>query len=263
MQRGFDGLASGVRFLEKGRLTLHYDNGTEHYSAPCWIFSRHHPGRQVHSPDSRILSIRFTLQWPDEKPLLMIERTVSFRPGRFPAFERAARRLMRYVQTHLPGPEFLVQERLGGLPQTIELLALFLGWLAQYVIVLEQLRTPFRSRSALDPRVQVALDYLQSLAMTEPLREKKLAAVSGLSIAQINRLFIRQIGLSPAKIRDRQRLAAATQALLYSKETIKAIAYKLGFHSPQHFAFWFHRRTGESPRSYRSKSENPRPPKAA
>jgi AraC-like DNA-binding protein len=240
-----------VWYLESGSLTLQYERETERYTAPGWIFPRHRPRRQQFSPGSRHLCIRFTLNWPDGTPLLLMDRTLRFRQGRFSKFDRASRNLSHFVQHQLSGVQLFVHERTGSLAMMAGLYTRFWSWIEEYLAVLRQWKISMSSRSTLDPRVAAALDALRRLPLAEPLLEKKLATVCGLSVAQMNRLFQQQLGMSPVKIRNNRRMSAACQGLLYSTENVKSLAYNLGFNSSQHFAYWFRKRTGKAPRDFR------------
>ncbi len=240
-----------VWYLESGELTLEYERETEFYSAPCWIFPRHRPHRQIFSPDGRHLCIRFTLNWPDGTPLLLMDRTLQFPQGRYGGFDRASRRLSQYVDKKLSGTQPFVHERSGSLSMMAGLYARFWSWIEAYLSVLAERKISMSSRSTLDLRVAAALDYLRRLPLAEQLSEKNLAESCGLSVAQLNRLFQQQFGTSPARIRHNRRMSAACRSLLYSTESIKSLAFSLGFNSPQHFAFWFRKRTGASPRNFR------------
>jgi AraC-like DNA-binding protein len=249
----FDGVRQpiDVWYLEEGTLTLHFEDEIERYGAGSWIFPRHRPLRQVFSPRSRHVCIRFTLHWPDESPLLVLDRTLSFPRKRYQAFGRRSSDLVAFVEDRMKGTQIFFEERAATLSMMPEFFSLFWSWIGAYISVLQQSRIPMSPRSALDPRVALAMDYLRNLPLSEPLREKRLASHCSLSVTQLNRLFHQQIGHTPVQIRNNQRMSAACHALLYSNETIKSLAYRLGFNSPQHFSFWFRKRTRKGPREFR------------
>ncbi|MBP5288403.1 MAG: helix-turn-helix domain-containing protein [Clostridia bacterium] len=69
----------------------------------------------------------------------------------------------------------------------------------------------------------------------------------------LNRLMIRQTGMSLHRYILQRRLAKATQLLLTTQEPVGEIASKLGFYSASHFSNFFKRETGISPVRYRKK----------
>lgn len=247
----FDGQNNAVWFLESGHVTLNFESEQEHYKAPCWLFMRNKQGTQKLSPGSRLLSVRFTLKWPDETPLTVLDQTYVFEAGKFPRFEQASIKLAHFAQNIRPNKCLMIDEREGALLSVAGLSKRFWAWIEEYLHVLETFQIPLHARAGMDPRVAMALDQIQSLSLLHALHEKDLAASCGLSVAQLNRLFHQQVGLSPAQVRNKHRLSTACTALLYSKEAIKSLAYRLGFNSTQHFTFWFRKRMGQSPREFR------------
>lgn len=238
-------------YLEAGTLTLQYEREREIHEAPCWVFPQHLPLRQSFSPGSKQMGIRFNLDWPDDSPLLALERTVTFKRGRYRSLERAAAELVDLAELCLEGPHVYAEERTATILGMADLLAKLWAWIGVYISVLKDQGIPLSPRTTFDTRVVAALDYLRQMPLDQTLREKDLAAHCSLSVAQLNRLFQQQLGMSAVRIRNNQRMSAACRALLYSQATIKELAYDLGFNSPQHFAFWFRKRTGTGPREFR------------
>jgi AraC-like DNA-binding protein len=65
------------------------------------------------------------------------------------------------------------------------------------------------------------------------------------------RRFRQAIGLTPASFIQQKRLAAAAQLLLYTDESIDAIALKTGFSDRFYFSRAFRRAMGRPPATYR------------
>ncbi len=118
------------------------------------------------------------------------------------------------------------------------------------VLLLCDTQNPLSQHSRLDPRMQAVIDYIcQNLSAKLPL--EKLAEVSGLSVSRMAHLFRAQVGATPQRFLEQQRLDRAMQLLVFTQHSIKAIAYDLGFDSPFYFTLRFKRHTGYSPRRYR------------
>ncbi len=91
----------------------------------------------------------------------------------------------------------------------------------------------------------------------ERLREVKappslaeLAGLCGLSVRQLSRGFRESRGISIGDHVANRRVEHA-KALLATDDSVKAIAYSLGFASASSFAYAFRRATGETPSQYR------------
>jgi transcriptional regulator GlxA family with amidase domain len=52
-------------------------------------------------------------------------------------------------------------------------------------------------------------------------------------------------------------LVAAQSAVMGSKESIKVIAFNLGFSSPESFSRWFHANAAYSPKVFRTMMQSP------
>lgn len=111
--------------------------------------------------------------------------------------------------------------------------------------------TPVSMRGT-EPRVLDALRRLDRRAWSEPLREKELAAEVGLSAGHLDRLFGRDLGMTPRAYLQKRRLEAALAALADRTVPVKKVANDLGFGSASHFSHWLTKATGRSPRAHRA-----------
>jgi AraC family transcriptional regulator of arabinose operon len=121
------------------------------------------------------------------------------------------------------------------------------------VLLLCDTQNPLGGRSRLDPRMHAVVDHIcRNLAVKLDL--ETLAGVSGLSVSRMAHLFRAQVGATPQRFIEQQRLNRAMQLLAFTPHSVKAIAYELGFDSPFYFSLRFKRHTGFSPRAYREKA---------
>ena len=65
------------------------------------------------------------------------------------------------------------------------------------------------------------------------------------------RLFRKSVGSTPAQYVLERRIAAVTQALLFTNDSIDQIANRLGFANRHHLTRMFTRRMGVPPAAYR------------
>jgi AraC family transcriptional regulator len=86
----------------------------------------------------------------------------------------------------------------------------------------------------------------------EPPTLQELARLCNLSVRQMTRAFRVSRGRSIGDYVEHCRLENAKR-LLATDESVKSIAYSLGFASPSSFSFAFRRATGETPREFRQR----------
>ncbi len=105
------------------------------------------------------------------------------------------------------------------------------------------------------PRTDAALaeqvNALIKQRLGEPLTLKTLASVLAVSPFHLQRLYKRFTGRSPAAQLQKARIEAAKKMLAEESPSIADIGAAVGFRSPSHFAVWFRRETGLSPKEYR------------
>ena len=99
-------------------------------------------------------------------------------------------------------------------------------------------------------RVEEAV-RLMNQSMNEPISSEKLARSLSISRRQLDRAFQTHIGKTPQELHRNMRLEHARWRLLNSSRTITQIAYECGFSDCAHFARWFKRQNGLSPKHYR------------
>lgn len=236
-------------WLLRGNVTLR--RGTQSWSARNgqWLFGGPQPRLQDFSSDARILSINFKLEWPSGDSL--IDQPLVLRAADYPALGDSSRALLRFVRSHFPGTRTRLWQHSTGLIPFFKLHGLFSAWLVAYLgAALDSGVIPSRM-SGMDPRVLEALRELNRHAWTDPLREKDLAGKVGLSPGHLDRLFVRQMQMTPGAYLQKRRFESARASLLDSSAPVKKIAYDLGFSSPGHFCYWFRKISGRTPTAFR------------
>lgn len=98
-------------------------------------------------------------------------------------------------------------------------------------------------------------DLIQK-AYGEPLSLQDMATRLYISPYYLQRCFKKVMKMSPARFLLLTRLEKAKSMLLDSKESITAIALKVGFQNSAHFSAVFHKHVGCSPSSYRDIAED-------
>lgn len=125
------------------------------------------------------------------------------------------------------------------------------------------LRTEMRSGGTaqrMQPRERFGVSnekLLRTLAymeahLEEPANKSQLAAVAGVSVRQLERLFAQHLGATPAERYLQIRLDRARTLLRQTTLSVMEAAVACGFVSPSHFARAYRARFGVSPRAEHS-----------
>jgi transcriptional regulator GlxA family with amidase domain len=99
-------------------------------------------------------------------------------------------------------------------------------------------------------RVRPAVDYVERNLDTD-LSAAALARVCGFSEGHFARVFREELGQTPARFVLDRRIAHAAQRLVFTRNTIEAIAEDTGFADRFHFSRVFAKRMGLPPARYR------------
>lgn len=214
-----------------------------------WLFARPVARHQKFSPDAKILSVRFRLEWPNGDQLFDqgLSRTLS--GARHPNLERSARRLLRAVEKvsnrRFSDASFADREldflQYAGLEKN------FLTWCGEVyaALVAEGLRPNLHQFG--DVRMQAILEHLNAWPLAEPYRAADLARRAGLSRSHLDRLAIQAMGSSCKHYLERRRLQHALQRLRNRLIPVKQVAVETGFRHSSSFCLWFKRQTGKYP----------------
>ena len=106
-------------------------------------------------------------------------------------------------------------------------------------------------RGGLDPRIQASVDFM-SIRLDEHLTIADCAHVSGLSASRFAHRFREEVGTTPLRFLEQQRIARARELLLMTGRSISAIATEVGMPDHTWFARVFRRHVGTSPSDFRA-----------
>jgi len=219
-----------------------------------WLFPP--PGEvwRRFSDDARLLSVRFRASWPSGEELFSDGLGVSLRATDYPELERAARPLAVFVKRQFPHPDTHLLNTPATLATHLRLQSLFADWLRASVDALTRSGLVPARMGHIDARLLKAVQLVERHNLATTFSEGELAAAVGLSVSQLNRLFLRQFRVSSRGYFERRRCEHAVAALQGSARTVKEVAYELGFSSLPHFSAWAKRRLGYSPRVFRARA---------
>ena len=102
----------------------------------------------------------------------------------------------------------------------------------------------------LDPRVLAAMEDMAG-RLAEPITVAELAGRADLSPSRFAHLFTEQVGVSPMRYLERQRLRLAEQLLDLTPRTVAEIARAVGYDDPLYFSSRFRAHAGMPPTTYR------------
>jgi len=219
-----------------------------------WIFPGVREGWQKIERGSVILSLRFIAEWPTGALLFGHREMLVFAAASERKLTRAGQMLESRVRRALgQAGLFFLNQGQADVRSYFAIRQAFENWLAAYVDAMLRLGQAPSRNAPMDSRVARAARLLDNHPWSLPMRESDLARAVGLSVSQLNRLFGRDLGLSPKGYLERRRFRAATSLLEYHRRPVKETAYELGFRSLPHFSAWFRQRQGVSPRAYQKR----------
>jgi AraC family transcriptional regulator len=99
-------------------------------------------------------------------------------------------------------------------------------------------------------KLKQAVEYMNA-RLSENVSLAEVAAELGMSQFYFCRLFKQSMGMTPHAYLIQQRVERSKQLLKQAESTTLNIAIECGFANPSHFAKWFRRYTGISPKQFR------------
>jgi transcriptional regulator GlxA family with amidase domain len=115
----------------------------------------------------------------------------------------------------------------------------------------ERQRLPLQARLGIDNAILIRIIEQMEANLSEPLKLADMPPVSGLSRRQMERLFRREMGRSPARYYLDMRLERAHLLLLTSSLPVIEIAMACGFSTASHFSRTYREHHGCTPQQTR------------
>jgi AraC-like DNA-binding protein len=238
----------------QGQIELRSEDGLQEiYSEGYWVFPRAVAGRIYFTPGTHIISIRFRAEWVHGMSIFNRKHSVLFSSLNCP-LNKAAQSLVRYTKSLSEANPSGIPER-GNFGEFLRMGPVFAQWIFSYYDTLIQQGAHFQSLNNLNDKVQQALEFMELQPLSKQLGSAKIAQHIGVSLSHLNKLFIQQIGMTPAAIWNRRKIAKAKESLAHGLESIKSISHHLGYTSPAHFSHWFRMNTETTPTDYRAQHE--------
>jgi len=218
-----------------------------------WLFPNRGEHYRDFSKDAEILSLRFYIEWPDGQPLFPHRESILIPGAKYPDLLRQAKAVERVVyqsgRRNYSSNEFM-NERLS-FPDYLDVEIAFLQWCKAmcHALVSEGIK-PSLERFE-DERVVRALRVLDGWPLHTTFSQSQLVQQSGISRAQLDRLFTAKLGQTAHQYFNRRRLRHAERSVQIPERSIKEVAFELGFHHVSNFSTWFKQKTGVNPNERR------------
>jgi AraC-like DNA-binding protein len=218
-----------------------------------WII----PPRTAHhtrfDADADILSVRFYALWPDGRELINPPRGVVLGRESSRKLTRLAKRLERFADRNFTRADTGMEFKKADAVQYLALNSHFFAWLGELVSQLSAAGHPPTTPAHADERVLRAAHLLNTLPLSETWNLDWLARQTGLSPAQLNRLFVAAFDVTPKAYHLERRKQAAEHMLGGGRFSIKQAGLALGFSSTCYFTAWFRTKFGLPPGKWRQK----------
>lgn len=121
-------------------------------------------------------------------------------------------------------------------------------------LLLGSLLSGIKSAGTGKPGIQQVISKAKVLMIENietALSPEELAHSVCVSYSWFRRMFKEHTGFSPAQYQQQLRIERAKELLLGTSKSVKEIAFRLQYESPEHFSTLFKKKTGQSPIAFR------------
>ncbi len=252
--------------VREGRAQIASDGETARAGKGQWLVCFGSRVTQRFAPDTRLLALRVSQSWPDGSPLFEGKALVVIDAREHPSLERHARRLLALTEKLRWNDDYERDMRTVfhwrnqmSYPRFLEYQRHWQAWQGALVEALMEAGLKMRIPESTDPRVARALQVIDSQTPGGGYPEEAVTRASGLSTGRLNRVCAQIYGFTLHQYWERGRMERARRALKAGKQSVKQVAYELGFRQLSHFSAWFKRHEGASPRAFQTQEARERP----
>ncbi len=245
---------AGVFFVESGEVRIQADGKEVVVPRGHAFFSAPGLRRQWFAPGTRLLSVGFRSQWPDGTPLYRSGLNLA---AKAPRLRLATLQLFRVIHRGRKAVAYreatAKQTAEQPVQQWLQHEAAYATWMTVFAATLQTLGVPPEPRTTPSRR---RVDQLTAWLSSRPLDQIAPTLPPGFSLGprRAEQLLQQHLGLGQRAFLERRRLEAARERIASGQgtDTLKEIAFTLGFRHASHFTAWFRRHTGLSPSAYRA-----------
>lgn len=201
------------------------------------------PRSHAFTAGAHIISVRFLASWQGLNYIPPLCALQVIPPGEHPELLNAAMELAQSPRATPAAPaEFCLKQ------------TRFYAWLHQWHQTRKKiLGTDASRQQQLDPRVIEIMTWISSNRHSRVIAYPELSQVIGLSKAQIDRIFLKETGITIHQWIDNDCRRLAEVSLANPNLSIKEISSRLHFTTASHFSKWFLSHTGTTPREWRKR----------
>tara|TARA_B100001971_G_scaffold212105_1_gene241319 strand:- start:27764 stop:28660 length:897 start_codon:yes stop_codon:yes gene_type:complete len=248
----FPGLSAWL--INKGSIKVVGETYSVEAEAGDWVFPPAKKDERIFSNDLEILSLRFEASWSADHELFKEANPLTCSSKDFPRLERLARSLLKTAGPHLTHHRSEMKFQSIDIYKYTKTHRGFMDWIEVYLRTMQKIGAQFHRVKITDERVHVAKTYIDTIDLNTRFREKILADKVGISVAQLNRIFVKDMGITPTAYYSERKYRKAKQMLINSPAPIKQIGYELGFNNPSNFTNWFYSKSKHSPKAFRQQA---------
>jgi len=209
------------------------------------------PGRLVYLPANVAHSFQSDTSSQGERVILIVQKRLwkkFARPQILPSVISMSQLCKEIVF------QLLIHPKTRASPALIETLITILSEMLELGTQTLDSGLGHLSGRAGDDRVRRALEWIEE-NYAEALSAESIARKAGLSVRNLNRLFLQELSLSPKNVLIHFRVEAAKRLLGEKRMTVTDIAMEVGYSSLSQFIATFRRHTGQLPSSYKPDSK--------
>jgi len=240
-----------VWLLKEGSVVVKKPGQTWSAKTGQWLMMPSGRAVQSFSANAKILSVHFLCQWPTGENYYDTTLARVWDGANYPALERSALKLHALVARQFPHVRTDFSQQITTYETFMLFQKYFSEWLSHFSRAWTRIDGPLTRSNHTDDRLLRALQILNQTPLSDPFPQASLLAQSGLGRSQLDRLALRDTGVTIREYWECLREQAACHSLSMGSMPVKEIAYQLGFKQPSHFTKWLARRTGDTPQIFR------------
>ncbi len=173
---------------------------------------------------------------------------VSFSGNQCPKLKKHCLEIINFLQQHNIVTNAPLSQESVDLTTALAIKLKTLEFSFELVNFLAQKGCDFVFKHPIDVRVRMGMEFLQKSTFMGSVPYDDLSRICGIGKVQLDRLFVKEIGLTPRKFLEQCCIQAAHELLTKGVYNVSEVAYRLNFSNTSHFCTWYKRVTGNSPK---------------
>ena len=204
------------------------------------------PGKLIYLPPKLVHAFRSDTASQGERVILIINKKLWTKHGgeEFSAKVISASQLCKEITFQL-----LLHPQTKAASALIQTLIQTLSEMLEAGVGTQEV-DPFHLEGRVqDERMRKSLEVIAS-EFAGSLSIEKIARASGLSVRNLNRLFLKELGMTPKQAITQHRIQHAKALLGQGRTSVTDVAFEVGYNSVSQFISTFRKYTGQLPSSF-------------